>query len=204
VAGAIYNYTNRLLVEQGQQQQEALKFLIHFVGDIHQPMHVSFRSDKGGNTEKGSFMKWHKKTLHSVWDTLLIDVRLRELGGQYWSQYAEDLSKNITDAQISQWSACDSSNNQALSNFSLLQTGNPICPDVWAQKSAQYACDYAYVQADGTRIKNHFNLGTDYYERCIPIVEEQLQKGGIRLANTLTYLLKEDLTNISEILVVKV
>lgn len=54
IAGAIQNYTKRLETESDETQlQEALFFLIHFVGDIHQPMHSGFRGDRGGNGIKG-------------------------------------------------------------------------------------------------------------------------------------------------------
>ena len=56
VYGAILNYTSRLTTQQGTQQTEALKFLVHFLGDIHQPLHVSFKGDLGGNTLKGTFL----------------------------------------------------------------------------------------------------------------------------------------------------
>ncbi|EDQ89376.1 uncharacterized protein MONBRDRAFT_32441 [Monosiga brevicollis MX1] len=61
VAGAIVNYTRQLelAVAQGRLQdettQEALKFVIHFLGDIHQPLHVSFTSDEGGNLVNVTF-----------------------------------------------------------------------------------------------------------------------------------------------------
>lgn len=50
----------------------ALKFLVHFIGDIHQPLHVGRKKDKGGNTIK---LKWfgQKTNLHRVWDEHLID-----------------------------------------------------------------------------------------------------------------------------------
>jgi hypothetical protein len=54
VAGAIKNYTKRLETEfDDVQQKEALYFLIHFLGDIHQPLHTSFTSDRGGNSVHG-------------------------------------------------------------------------------------------------------------------------------------------------------
>ncbi|GAB3910582.1 S1/P1 nuclease [Mucilaginibacter boryungensis] len=54
------------------QKTEALKFLIHFVGDIHQPMHVSRAEDKGGNTIQVNF-SGKGTNLHSLWDTKLIE-----------------------------------------------------------------------------------------------------------------------------------
>ena len=49
VAGAITNYTNRLLSSTVDYtaRNEALRFLTHFVGDIHQPLHVAFSGDEG-------------------------------------------------------------------------------------------------------------------------------------------------------------
>jgi hypothetical protein len=53
-------------------KQEALRFLVHFVGDVHQPLHVGRRADRGGNTvEVTPFGE--KTNLHSVWDSGLIE-----------------------------------------------------------------------------------------------------------------------------------
>jgi hypothetical protein len=53
-------------------KREALKFLVHFVGDVHQPLHVGRRADRGGN---GVEVLWFAETtnLHSVWDVQLIE-----------------------------------------------------------------------------------------------------------------------------------
>ena len=54
------------------ERQQALKWLVHFVGDLHQPMHVGQRDDRGGNEV---MVLWfgEPSNLHSVWDTGLID-----------------------------------------------------------------------------------------------------------------------------------
>ncbi|MBS1526117.1 MAG: hypothetical protein JST19_10740 [Bacteroidetes bacterium] len=54
------------------KREVALKFLIHLVGDAHQPMHVSRKEDKGGNTIQVRFDN-HGTNLHSLWDSKLID-----------------------------------------------------------------------------------------------------------------------------------
>lgn len=56
----------------GPAKQEALKFLVHFVGDVHQPLHVGRREDRGGNSIE---VLWFDATtnLHSVWDSKLIE-----------------------------------------------------------------------------------------------------------------------------------
>jgi hypothetical protein len=55
IDGTIQNYTGRLAdtKQDNVQRQEALKFLVHFIGDAHQPLHAGFTSDKGGNTIRG-------------------------------------------------------------------------------------------------------------------------------------------------------
>lgn len=79
-----------------EQKSEALKYLIHFVGDAHQPMHISRKEDKGGNTiqlrfdDKGT-------NLHSLWDSKLID---------HEGLSQEDIAKNYdkaTPAEIKKW-----------------------------------------------------------------------------------------------------
>lgn len=51
---------------------DALKFVVHFVGDLHQPMHISRAEDKGGNTIQLNF-DGQGTNLHALWDSKLID-----------------------------------------------------------------------------------------------------------------------------------
>lgn len=55
-----------------KDQQFYLKMLIHLIGDLHQPMHVAYPEDRGGNKV---YVKWfgEKSNLHRVWDSDLID-----------------------------------------------------------------------------------------------------------------------------------
>ncbi|XP_056175650.1 endonuclease 4-like isoform X2 [Syzygium oleosum] len=64
VTGAIYNYTRQLesagnsYAITNYNLTEALLFLSHFVGDIHQPLHVGFTGDLGGNT---IIVRWYRR-----------------------------------------------------------------------------------------------------------------------------------------------
>ncbi|RCS28997.1 S1/P1 Nuclease [Rhodanobacter denitrificans] len=87
VVAALQHYT-RVLGDRGQSdaaRREALKFVVHFAGDIHQPLHAGYRDDKGGNTfqvqvaGKGS-------NLHKVWDSGMLNTR-----GLDWQAYARQL-----------------------------------------------------------------------------------------------------------------
>ncbi|MCH7813784.1 MAG: S1/P1 nuclease [Planctomycetes bacterium] len=73
VVSAIIKYAKVLRSKDAShaEKAEALKFLVHFVGDIHQPLHVSHAKDKGGNDIKVEF--FHDRTnLHRLWDSGLI------------------------------------------------------------------------------------------------------------------------------------
>lgn len=56
------------------ERKEALAFLVHFIGDLHQPLHVGRDEDEGGN--KITVYWFDRKTnLHSVWDAALVDYQ---------------------------------------------------------------------------------------------------------------------------------
>ncbi len=66
-----------------KKRAEALRFLIHFVGDIHQPLHVGRRSDRGGNDVKVTWFG-RETNLHAVWDSAIInhwELSYTELAG---------------------------------------------------------------------------------------------------------------------------
>ncbi|KDQ59977.1 hypothetical protein JAAARDRAFT_67657 [Jaapia argillacea MUCL 33604] len=72
---------NELSVSNDARAEEALKFLVHFIGDMHMPLHLTGR-DRGGNGAKVSF-DGRVTNLHSLWDSLLLSQRLRTLPRNY-------------------------------------------------------------------------------------------------------------------------
>ena len=82
-----------------EEKQIALKFLIHLVGDLHQPLHVGNGDDRGGNSVR---LKWFGEStnLHSVWDSKLIDYQKLS-----YSEYANYLMLDENRGQIRQWQA---------------------------------------------------------------------------------------------------
>ncbi|MEP6897250.1 MAG: S1/P1 nuclease [Rhodanobacter sp.] len=71
--------------QSDQARREALKFVVHFVGDIHQPLHAGSRNDKGGNTYQVQF-DGKGSNLHKVWDSGMLYSR-----GLDWRAYAQRL-----------------------------------------------------------------------------------------------------------------
>jgi hypothetical protein len=79
VVSAIANYTDRAsdFSASREERGEALKFIIHLMADIHNPLHTGFRLDQGGNaifvglpnSDDGRI-----ESLHEIWDSVLIDI----------------------------------------------------------------------------------------------------------------------------------
>ncbi|WP_311954606.1 S1/P1 nuclease [Mucilaginibacter terrae] len=114
-----------------EAKNEAMKYLIHLVGDAHQPMHVSRKEDKGGNTIQVRFD--NKGTnLHSLWDSKLID---KEGLGQ------EDIVKTYdtaTPAEIKKW--------QSDSPFEWLWESYQITTELYANAKPGQNIDDVYYQ----------------------------------------------------------
>lgn len=113
------------------QKNDALKYLIHLVGDAHQPMHISRKEDKGGNTIQVRFD--NKGTnLHSLWDSKLID---------HEGLSESDIAKNYdvaTNAEIRQW--------QADSPMEWIWESYQVSSELYAQVKPGQNIDEAYYQ----------------------------------------------------------
>lgn len=79
-----------------EQKVEALRFLVHFLADLHQPLHVGLAEDRGGNMIK---VKWFKTetNLHSVWDEEIIDFEKLS-----FTEYTKYLN-HFSPAEIKDW-----------------------------------------------------------------------------------------------------
>ncbi len=138
------------------QRAEALKFIVHFVGDVHQPLHAVGEA-KGGNGVRVRFLGddrcgRYDCNLHGVWDTSMITHT--GLNRQEYSQHLE-----------------------ALISSEKLATMNAGTPEQWANDSQQFAAA-AWV-TDGA------NLDEQYYQREIKVVDKQMALAGLRLARLL-------------------
>jgi hypothetical protein len=84
-----------------EQRKLALKFVIHIIADLHQPLHVGNGTDRGGNDVKVKFF-WQPTNLHRVWDSELIDRQ--QLSFTEWSLW---LNRTISPEQKQLWSSSD-------------------------------------------------------------------------------------------------
>jgi hypothetical protein len=162
---------------------EALKFIVHFVGDIHQPLHCETdtskfpppEGDRGGNKVHVTFLG-HSTNLHSVWDGRMIeDVLDVELG----PDFTPDL--NATAAEAKKLNAAISANNAAAWAPQGLTDRLDAVTVEWANDSHKLAQD-AYRNLP-TRPRHGWEQA--YEDQEWSAVEGQLQRGGVRLARIL-------------------
>ena len=79
-----------------KQRKDALKYLVHFFGDMHQPLHLGNKKDRGGGTLHFSY-KGKVVSLHYLWDGGLIDWQGSLL------KYATRLNGRVLESEISNW-----------------------------------------------------------------------------------------------------
>ena len=119
----------------------------------HQPLHASDNHDRGGNDIRVEFLG-HRTNLHAVWDSSILAPAVR--GDE--RAYALRLAHTITPAELRAW-----------------QKGSPVD---WANESHAVSVRAVYGELDHTAGP----LPSSYESAALPIVNEQLEKAGVRLA----------------------
>ena len=84
-----------------EDKQLALRFAVHIIGDLHQPLHAGNGNDRGGNDVKVEFF-WENSNLHRVWDSGMIDKQ--QLSFTEWANW---LNAKITEQHVSEWKTTD-------------------------------------------------------------------------------------------------
>jgi hypothetical protein len=146
---------------------QALSFIVHFIGDIHQPLHSADRNgDEGGNAEHVSFFGNNSLVLHGIWD----------------NQIVAKIDKT-PDALFA-----------GLSSDIIAAGAEPIgTPMTWTLEAYIPARDTAYkgIDEEPKVAKNEkppivATLGQSYQDAAAPVVKQQISRAGVRLAASLT------------------
>lgn len=166
VVAAIEKYS-AILKDKAQprdKRREALIYLVHFMGDLHQPMHAAgglvrdeatgnMVPDRGGNSVKIRLLGV-ETNLHSAWDGLLVDW-----GPSSVADYADYLmTAEMRGRSVEE-----------------LQRGTIVD---WINESHYAAVHESYAIGNGT-------LGTEYAKKNIDVIYERLLRGGLRLRRVL-------------------
>ena len=141
-----------------EDENIALRMIIHLVGDTHQQLHMGHRSDRGGN--KVQITSFNRNTnLHSYWDSEIVEF-VHKWSYSEW-QYQIDRASAEEEAKI------------VAGDF-----------DTWAKECVNIARGIYADTPEGTRVSY------DYAAKYAPTVEQQLLKGGLRLAHLLNEIYK--------------
>lgn len=163
---------------------QALLFLGHWYADIHQPLHVSFASDLGGNKSKKRLMSTSKLThkcnnLHWIWDECLLYLPQHKNVKQVWDEHYQSLQvlwKRTTKEQYKAW---QKSQPWEMANESYLLAKAP---------------NMQYCQNKDNRCvmlnNNSGKLPKNYQEEHYPILQKRLLQAAFRLNKVLSDLLK--------------
>ena len=135
----------------------ALKFLLHLVGDVHQPLHAADDHDAGGNRKLAAVEGLHSGNLHSFWDTQFV----KRLGADP-RKVAANLIGQISETQRQEWSG-----------------GKPTD---WAIEGFALARNDAYGLLPAPSGQNTYSLPQEYVEQAVRDVALQLSRAGVRLA----------------------
>ncbi len=159
----------RLLADRNVPARErlmALAFLVHFVGDLHQPMHAGDHGDLGGNRVRVSYgVIAGRNNLHLSWDGYIAERAISTPPGG-----PDAIRTGLTPAEKAD------------------MRGGGI--EDWARENWEISRDFAYGtiradpcvrEAEGERPV----ITEDITERLIPVVRRQVARGGLRLARLL-------------------
>jgi hypothetical protein len=143
----------RLAMKKQEERLDALRFLVHLVGDLHQPLHAGDAADRGGNGIR-VIAAGEESTLHAYWDSKLLDENVEDEDA-----LVAELLAGISLAQEREWSRGHLTD--------------------WTWESAQLASSVAYGALPGGEPKT---LDGEYADQAWKTAKEQLAKGGVRLA----------------------
>jgi hypothetical protein len=137
------------------ERREALLFLVHFVGDMHQPLHCADNHDRGGNDRKVEFEGAHMN-LHRLWDSALLDRLPPEV------QLFATLEGAITLADQAEW---------------IRGT-----VEIWAGESFEVARQVVYGALPKAPQGAVVHLNGSYERIADPVIQRQVEKAAVRLA----------------------
>jgi hypothetical protein len=181
-----------------QKKADALRFLIHFVGDLHQPLHATTNNDQGGNCVPVTFFdappqlrnpetESYAPNLHGVWDVNILE---RMTTGKTSDQVASELEGSFRSEIARRKKGSADVNGWAWESYQLAQKvvyGNlPVRVPVEAPQTIKSCADDNHI---ATRmLKLDERLEQPYQDSAAPVVQQQIAKAGARLALLLNQL----------------
>lgn len=175
-----------------QKRAEALRFLIHFVGDLHQPLHTTTNNDQGGNCVPVAFFdtppqlrnpqtESYAPNLHAVWDT---NILAKATTGRSVDQVAAELDQSL-QKKIAGWQKGSANiDSWAWEIYQLASKKAygklPVRIPVENPQAIKSCADDNHVSARNLRL--HERIEEPYQAMAAPVAKQQVAKAGARLA----------------------
>jgi hypothetical protein len=171
-----------LKTQRGLAQLEALRFLGHWIGDIHQPMHVSFEDDRGGNDLPVAGVECAE--MHATWDRCLPDRLLRSRGKRSYTALGKSLYNEITALERSTWQR-GSVVEWAAETYAITRRADlKYCARDGDSNSCCYPDGHlSNCARDGNKVT--VRLDGQYLDAHVEVVAQQMKMAGVRLAKLL-------------------
>ena len=177
---------------------DALRFVIHLVGDMHQPLHCTTNNDMGGNCVPVQFFdvepavanpeyETYRPNLHAVWDTGIIQ-HIR--GSTPTEQWAARLDRQAA-SKLGAWQKAGINLDEwAWENHQKAETAvyGRLPVSVPVEKPEPVKGCSADNHVAHRMLKLHEQVSQQYVDAVAPVVEEQIAKAGMRLAMILNQL----------------
>jgi nuclease S1 len=153
----------KVLAKDSSQSLEdrgvALRFLVHFVEDLHMPMHVGDNNDKGGNRTQVRFFD-RGTNMHSLWDSGMIEYVC-----------------NSEDCWLKDLAELDTPPARAAAMTGTIED--------WATESILASRQAYVVPETGKRLKSGQKLADAYFDANLPVLRQRLYRASVRLAMVL-------------------
>jgi hypothetical protein len=147
------------------RRRMALRYVVHLVQDLHQPLHVGDHRDRGGNALQLTYYRDDRTNLHQLWDSGLFRNRFR-----HENQLLDEIETRANRPDAKSWRAGTIED--------------------WANESLQ-AAKIAYKVPGGDEpIRRGTRLGRDYERANLPLATRRVAQSGVRLADMLNAILK--------------
>ncbi len=147
------------------RRRMALRYVIHLLQDLHQPLHVGDNRDRGGNAVQITYYRDDRTNLHQLWDSGLFRNRFR-----HENQLLDEIERLADRPEAKNWHA-----------------GTIID---WTNESLAVARTAYKVPKTDDLVRQGMRLGRDYEVVNLPLATKRVAQSGVRLADVLNSIFK--------------
>ncbi len=147
------------------RRRTALRFYVHLIQDLHQPMHIADRNDRGGNNLQLRYGRYDNTNLHQVWDSGLVYHGFRNE-----TELVHVLDNLATQPESGNW------------------LEGRI--EDWADESLAVGRRAYLIPGSNQSLRTGDSIGRDYEKANLPLVTDRVARSGVRLASLLNEILK--------------